>query len=169
MHPKLIKAFKSIDINDYVVEYPISDDYVSYRFAPDPYGASKLASRYNPDGINCFYIADNIETAQNEIHFNFNNKELYHVKSGPIFAFDAQKFATQFSLSPLLTSAEQDGGYKFCQDIASYLVDSKGLSGIAYPSRQMALQGKTGFCIALLPHTSQLESGKLEIFKKRIC
>lgn len=166
MDRDLLAAFNSIDVRDYVVEYPVSENYVSYRFTPNPFEASKREGRYNHAGVDCFYIADSIETAQHEIRFKFDNKEVYHVKPGSIFAFDAQRFANQFSVSPLLTGAEQDGGYKFCQDIASHLTGNHGLSGVAYPSRQMALQGKTGFCIALLPQTWQLNSGKLEIFDK---
>lgn len=97
----------------------------------------------------------------------FAQKELYYVKPGTLFAFDAQKFAADFSFSPMLTGAGADGGYHFCQDIADHLTGVHGLSGVAYPSRQMALQGKTGMCIALLPQSWQLESGKLMIFEQR--
>jgi RES domain-containing protein len=164
MHPDLLAAFGSIDVKNYVVEYPSMDTYVSYRYAPDPFGASNREARYNPQGVACFYIADSIETAQREVRFNFNLKELYHVTSGSFFAFNAAKFANDFSLSPMLTGAESDGGYEFCQELAAH-VTGYGLSGVAYPSRQMALQGKTGMCMALLPQSWQLESGKLMIFE----
>lgn len=166
MDHDLQEMLKSIDVQNYVVEYLVSENYVSYRFNEKPFEASKLEARFNPPGVDCFYIADSIETAKHEVKFKFDNKELYHVKPGPIFAFDAQKFANDFTLSPLLTGAQEDGGYKFCQNIASLLTGNYGLSGVAYPSRQMALDGKTGFCIALLPQKWQLDSGRLEFFYK---
>jgi RES domain-containing protein len=166
MDSDLLILLQRINVKNYVVEYPSMDTYVSYRYAPDPYGASNREARYNPSGVACFYIADSVETAQCEVRFKFDQKELYQVKSGSFYAFNAEKFANDYSLSPMLTGAESDGGYKFCQELAAH-VTGYGLSGIAYPSRQMALQGKTGMCMALLPQSWQLESGKLMIFEPR--
>ncbi len=166
MSPQLLATLNSVDVTKYVVEYRISKNFVSYRYEPDPFGASKRNARYNPDGVNCFYIADSIETAQREVNFSFKDKALYYVNPCSIFAFDAQRFAKDFSFSPMLTGAEKDGGYQFSQDLAEHLVNTQGLSGVAYPSRQMALEGKTGMCIAILPQNSQLDSGKLLIFHK---
>jgi hypothetical protein len=167
MNPDILSALNKINVIDYVAEIPLSGDYVSYRYIYSPCSASKREARYNRSDVDCFYIADSVETAQHEVRFNFDNKELYTVKPGSVFAFDARKFAQKFSFMPLLTSAQTDGGYQFCQDIAEHLTKNEGLSGIYYPSRQMVLEGKTGMCIALLPNTWQLNSGKLEIFERK--
>lgn len=166
MTPKLEYALNRVNVRDYVVEIPISGDYVSYRYCPNPFEASKREARYNENGIDCFYLANSVETASHEVRFNFHEKEVYKVKAGSVFAFDAQKFATESSLMDMLTGAQTDGGYRFCQELASHLTTKEGLSGVFYPSRQMALHGKSGMCIALLPQTWQLDSGKLYIFER---
>jgi RES domain-containing protein len=167
MNKILRDTLGQINVQDYVIEIPIEPEFTSYRRTENPEGASQYAARYNTSGINCFYIAMDDETAQHEIRFKFDNKEPYQLEGDSIFAFDAGRFATDFSLSQALTGSQEDGGYDFCQTLANYLTETEGLTGIFYPSRQMAMQDKSGFCIALLPQTHQLIDGKLKIFKKR--
>lgn len=154
-----------INVQDYVVEFPISGDWVSYRYSASPYTASKKEGRYNLDGQDAFYLADTQKTAELEIRFNFDQKELYRVQAGSIYAFDAQRFAENYNLSHPLTGSQEEGSYEFCQNIACHLTDKYGLSGVYYPSRQMALVGCSGQCIALLPKHHQLVSGELRIFE----
>jgi RES domain-containing protein len=155
-----------INVNDYVVEIPITGDWVSYRYSPSPFTSSKKEGRYNLNGQDAFYLADSQRTAEHEIQFNYDQKELYRVQKGSIFAFDAQKFADANSLNHPLTGAKEEGSYAFCQSIACNLTETHGLSGVLYPSRQMALLGCSGQCIVLLPKTHQLVSGELQIFQE---
>jgi len=162
----LPSLLSGINVQDYVSEIPITGDWVSYRYAPSPFTASKKEGRYNCDGEVAFYLADSQKTAEHEIGFNFLEKEIYRVKTGSIFAFDALRFAQAHNLNHPLTGAKDEGSYQFCQAIAAQLTDSYGLSGVLYPSRQMALSGSSGKCIVLLPQPHQLVSGTLQIFHK---
>jgi hypothetical protein len=155
-----------VNIQNYIVEIPITGDWVSYRYSPSPFTASKKESRYNLDGQDAFYLADTQKTAEHEIRFNYDQKELYRVQAGSIFTFDAQRFADTFSLNHPLTGTKEEGSYEFCQSIACHLTQTHGLSGILYPSRQMALSGCSGQCIVLLPKPHQLVSGELRIFQE---
>lgn len=154
-----------INVQEYVVEIPITGDWVSYRYAPSPFTASKKEGRYNPTGQEAFYLADSQKTAEHEIQFNYDQKTLYRVQTCSIFAFDAHKFACAYSLNHPLTGAKEEGSYTFCQSIANYLTETHGLSGVLYPSRQMALSGYSGQCIVLLPKPHQLVSDELQIFQ----
>jgi RES domain-containing protein len=155
-----------INVDDYLIEIPVTGDWVSYRYIPSPFTASKKEARYNKSGEDAFYLADSKETAEHEIRFNYDEKELYRVKPSNIIAFDAYKFAEDYSLTHPLTSAQEEGSYEFCQEIAGYLTQSKNLSGVYYPSRQRAVNEETGNCIVLLPKPHQLMSGTLQIFQK---
>jgi RES domain-containing protein len=167
MHANSVSSILSgIKVQDYVVEIPITGDWVSYRYAPSPFTASKKEGRYNSDGEVAFYLANSQKTAEHEIGFNFDQKELYRVNTGSIFAFDALRFAETHGLNHPLTGAKHEGSYEFCQAIATQLTEEHGLSGVLYPSRQMALSGHSGQCIVLLPQPHQLISGALQIFQK---
>lgn len=155
-----------INIQDYLVEIPITGDWVSYRYSPSPFTASKKEGRYNTDGQDAFYLANSQQTAEHEVHFDYDQKELFRVETGSIFAFNALQFANDFSLSHPLTGAKNEGSYEFCQSIAEHLTETHGLSGVLYPSRQMNLAGLTGQCIVLLPKPHQLLSGELRIFRE---
>ena len=164
MRTDLKGIFEQIDIKDYVEEYPITTSNVAYRRADSPFEASGQEGRMNPSGTNCFYFADSIETAQHEIHFKYDNRTLYNIQPGSILLFNAGRFANDNSLMHLLTGSKEDGAYEFCQKLATYVTESCGITGVAYPSRQMALNGHTGMCIALLPQHWQLENNELRIF-----
>ncbi|MFZ5496134.1 MAG: RES family NAD+ phosphorylase [Verrucomicrobiota bacterium] len=166
MNPSLSGALQQANIQSYVIELPV-DNAVSYRYTGDPFGSSKNESRYNESGVNAFYIGDSEETARHEKRFKLDASELYHVGPGSIHVFDAQRFAQDYSFGSLLTGSVEEGSYKFCQELATHLTGSCGISGVYYPSRQMALSGKTGWCVALLPQASQLVDGKLYIFERR--
>jgi RES domain-containing protein len=153
-------------IEDYVIQIPVTGDWVSYRYEPSPFTASQKEGRYNIDGKNAFYLADSQLTAEHEILFNYNEKELYRVKPSVINAFDAFQFAKDNCLTHPLTGTQEEGSYEFCQGIAEHLTESIGLSGVYYPSRQRALKDESGQCIVLLPKPHQLESGALNIFQK---
>ncbi|WP_269537064.1 RES family NAD+ phosphorylase [Cerasicoccus fimbriatus] len=165
MNTNLAALISGVNINDYVMPIEVTGNWVSYRYTGSPLTASKKEGRYNEDGVNAFYLADSQETAAHEVRHNFNEKDLYRVKPGTIYVFDAYKFATDNCLNHPLTGSPEDGSYKFCQDIAYCLTMDHGLSGVRYPSRQMALKSKSGQCIVLLPQEHQLVNGELRIFQ----
>jgi RES domain-containing protein len=166
MPPDLSSVLPTVNIGAYVIEMPV-DNYVSYRFAGDPFGSSGQEARYNQIGVPAYYLADREETARHEKRFKLDTSELYHVNPGIIRVFNATKFAQDNLLSPLLTGSADEGGYEFCQQLASHLTGTCGISGVCYPSRQMALGGNTGTCVVMLPQCSQLVDGKLCIFEKK--
>lgn len=165
---QIVQYLEQINVQDFVIPIEVTGQFVSWRFDGDPLGASRREARYNTKGVDCFYIADSVKTANSEVRYKFENKVLHSVKPTTIYAFDAQRFAQKFTLTQYLTGAEEDGGYSFCQELAGILVSQYSLSGVAYPSRQMALADSSGMCIALLPQQYQLNDGKLEIFEPRI-
>ena len=167
MSHDLSSILLGIEVNDYLIEIPVTGDWVSYRYQPSPFTASKAEARYNKSGEDAFYLADSQTTAAHEIRFDYNEKELFGVKSTVIQVFDAYKFAKDYSLTHPLTGAQEEGSYEFCQEIAGYLTETENLSGVYYPSRQRALKDESGKCIVLLPKPHQLESGMLQIFEKR--
>jgi RES domain-containing protein len=167
MTPDIQELLNKINVQDYVLIIQITDDWVSYRYSPSPNTASKRAGRFNKDGEDAFYLADSEETAKHEIKFNYDKKKLYKVQSKYIKAFDAKRFAEQYSLSHPLTGAKEEGSYEFCQSISECLTETYGLSGVLYPSRQMALSNRSGQCLVLLPKTHQLVNGELRIFQEK--
>jgi hypothetical protein len=141
-------------VKAYTKPIEINVDWVSYRYAPNPYGASMQPSRYNITGQSGFYMASGINCAQAEAP-NHAVRELYGVKPQTIYAFDVISFATDKKLEDVLLAAKESGGHQVCQELSTYLTASQGLTGIFYQSYQMLQKGETGYCVCVLPRADQ--------------
>ena len=105
-------------VKAYTKPIEINADWVSYRYAPDPYGASLQPSRYNNAGESGFYMASGVKCAQAEVK-NHHLRELYSVKPQTIFAFDVISFATDKNLNEVLLAARESGGHQICQELST--------------------------------------------------
>jgi len=132
----------------------INEDWVSYRYSPDPYGASLQPSRYNIASQSGFYMASGVKCAQAEVP-NHEVRQLYSVTPQTIYAFDVISFATDKNLGDVLLAAKEYGGHQICQELSTYLTKSQGLTGIFYQSYQMLQRGQTGYCVCVLPRSDQ--------------
>lgn len=141
-------------VKAYTKPIKINADWVSYRYAPNPYGASMQPSRYNIAGQSGFYLASGINCAQAEVP-NHEERELYSVKPQTIYAFDVINFARDYNLEDILLAAKESGGHQVCQEISTHLTASQGLTGIYYESHQMRQKGETGYCVCVLPRADQ--------------
>lgn len=141
-------------VKAYTKPIQINADWVSYRYPPDPYGASLQPSRYNIAGQSGFYIASGEKCAQAEVP-NHELRELHSVKPQTINAFDVISFATENKLTDVLLAAKEAGGHQICQELSSHLTASQGLTGIFYQSYQMLQKGETGYCVCVLPREDQ--------------
>jgi len=141
-------------VKAYTKPIEINADWVSYRFPPDPYGASLKEGRYNIAGESGFYMASGIKCAQAEVP-NHDLKELYSITPQTIYAFDVISFATAKGLNDIVLAAQKNGGHQICQELSTHLTTHHGLTGVFYQSHQMLQQGETGYCVCVLPRADQ--------------
>gem|GEM_PF-2551658 len=141
-------------VKTYTKPIEINADWVSYRYAPNPYGASLQPSRYNNAGQSGFYMASGVNCAQAEVP-KHDFRELYSVKPQTVCAFDVISFATDKKLGDVLLSAKEFGGHQICQELSTHLTTVHGLTGVFYQSYQMFQQGQTGYCVCVLPRPDQ--------------
>lgn len=141
-------------VKAYTKPIEINTDWVSYRYAPNPYGASMQPARYNLAGQSGFYMASGVQCAQAEVP-NYEFRELYSIKPQTVYAFDVLTFAKDRNLDEVVLAAKEHGGHEVCQELSTYLTTSHGLTGVFYQSYQMEQRGETGYCICVLPRPDQ--------------
>ncbi|MHB1078220.1 MAG: RES family NAD+ phosphorylase [Prosthecobacter sp.] len=154
MHINWKALLDEASVKAYTKAIEINADWVSYRYAPNPYGASLQPSRYNVAGQSGFYMASGVQCAQAEVP-NHEERDLYSVKPQTIYAFDVLSFATDKNLDDVLLAAKNSGGHQVCQELSNYLTATRGLTGIFYQSYQMLQRGQTGYCVCVLPRPEQ--------------
>jgi hypothetical protein len=141
-------------VKEYTKPITVNADWVSYRYAPNPYGASMQPGRYNVSGQFGFYMASGIKCAQAEVP-NHEFRELYSIKPQIVNAFDILSFAEDRKLEEVILAAREHGGHEVCQDLANHLTTTQGITGVFYQSYQLLQRGETGYCICVLPRPDQ--------------
>ena len=141
-------------VKKYTKPIEINQDWVSYRFPPNPYGASLKPSRYNVEGQSGFYLASGVKCAQAEVK-NHEFRDLDKITPQTIYAFAVISCATEQNLKDVVMTAQEYGGHSVCQELSQHLTMSQGLTGIFYQSYQMQQIGDTGYCVCVLPKEDQ--------------
>lgn len=136
----------------------LTEDWVSYRYPPDPLGASKQPARFNLAGQSGIYLASGIECAQAEVPTH-EARVLYEITPKTIHVFDIVSFAEENGLEDVVKQTKEGGGHELCQELSSALTTDYGITGVFYESCQMAKQGKSGFCVCVLPRPDQTIDG----------
>lgn len=142
--------FESIE--DYMTAVSVDGNYEIRRDIRYPiFEASGKEGRFNPEGMDVWYVASSPEVAEAEVG---SHSEMVRYRLAPqdYNAFNVSALAADSDLTHILTLPKDKGSYELCQYIALRVRQLRPTtSGILFDSAAMHKAGKEGHVLLVMP------------------
>jgi hypothetical protein len=152
MKDKLDSIINVESIENYMTPVNVDGNYEIRRDTRYPIlEASGKEGRFNPEGMDVWYVASSPEVAEAEVG-SHSEMARYRLAPQDYNAFDVSALAADNNLTEILTLPQDKGSYEICQYITLRVRQFKPTtSGILFDSAAMHKAGEKGHVLLVMP------------------
>lgn len=149
---KLDSIINAESIENYMSAVGVDRNYEIRRDTRYPIlEASGKEGRFNPEGMDVWYVASSPEVAEAEVG-SHSEMARYQLATQDYNAFNVSAIAADNDMTDMLTLPKDKGGYEMCQYITLRVRQFRPTtSGILFDSAAMHKAGKRGHVLLVMP------------------